>query len=87
MQNNIIIRVENFFKIFPYDKLLHFTFGVFLSLIFYDSFAWWESLLITLSLAIIIELYDKLSRKGTPEVLDIIYTIAGWGITFVILIL
>lgn len=76
-----------FTKIFPYDKLLHFTFGVFLSLIFYDFFAWWQLLLITLSLAIIIELYDKLSKKGTPEVLDIVYTIAGWGIAFLIMII
>ena len=73
-----------FTKIFPYDKLLHFTFGVFLSLIFYDFFAWWQSLLITLSLAIIIELYDKLSKKGTPEVLDIVYTMLGGGSVIVL---
>ena len=71
-------------KILPYDKILHFTFGVFLSLIFYNFFAWWQSLLITLSLAIIIELYDKLSKKGTPEILDIIYTVMGGGSVIVL---
>jgi len=32
---------------------------------------------VVLALAIIIELYDKYSEKGTAEIMDIIYTLAG----------
>ena len=78
-------RIKKLFtKLFPYDKLLHFCFGLILSLILSSFFMWWQSLLIVLSLAVSVELYDKYSGKGTPEIMDIVYALIGWGVVILL---
>ncbi len=59
------------------DKLLHFIGGTYISLILSGFAAWWITLLIVFIIALGVEVYDKFSGKGTAEVLDIIYTLAG----------
>ena len=70
------------------DKLLHFICGTYIYLI--------ASVLLTpiLSIGLVILagflkefIWDKRLDRGFFEWMDIIYTIAGWGVTFVILIL
>ena len=57
------------------DKANHFFYG-FLIFIFFNVFL---SDLISLSIIVFIalakEIYDKISKKGTPEILDFIFTI------------
>ena len=57
------------------DKANHFVYG-FLIFIFFNLFL---SDLISFSIIVFIalakEIYDKVSKKGTPEILDFIFTI------------
>ena len=69
---------------FPYDKLLHFMFGTYMAILLSSIMAWWLIVITVLILAVGVEIYDKSSGKGTPEVLDIIYTLAGSGCVLVI---
>lgn len=39
---------------------------------------------LTLFIAVAKEVYDKLSGKGTPEILDIVYTVAPAIINYVV---
>ena len=59
----------------PQDKANHFVYG-FLIFIFFNIFL---SDLISLSIivfiALIKEVYDKISKKGTPEILDFVFSI------------
>lgn len=81
-------RIKKIFTdIFPYDKLLHFMLGTYTAIATKDLIALWQSLLIISMIAVGIEIYDKLSDKGTPELLDIVYTIAGWGVTYLIMMI
>ena len=74
----MIARVKDIFiKVFPYDKLLHFMLGTYLTVITTSLMNWWQSLLLTLIVAVCIEIYDKFSKKGTPEIWDIVYTVSG----------
>lgn len=69
---------ELFIKILPYDKLLHYVFiGVYPTMILSKFLAWYWVLPIILIVAVLIELYDKNSEKGTPEKRDITYAMAG----------
>jgi VanZ family protein len=72
-------------KIFPYDKLQHFVVGLVLGNTTKSiSSIWlnvWYARLIAMALvtviAIVAEVADKKSGKGTPEKADTLYTIAG----------
>ena len=73
-----------FTKIFPYDKLLHYVLGIYIALLTLPFIAWWLSLILVFFVALIIEVNDKISKKGTPEILDIIYTMLGGGSVIVL---
>lgn len=73
-----------FTKIFPYDKLLHYVLGIYIALLTLPFIAWWLSLILVFFVALIIEVNDKISKKGTPEILDIIYTVMGGGSVIVL---
>ena len=63
----------------PNDKLKHYMVGSILGLsVILISY---YSILIVLAFAIGKEVYDKLSKKGTPEVADAVYTIVGGLVT------
>ena len=64
------------------DKQKHLAVGIFFSLLI--PFIGIYSLLICVILAFGKEVYDYLSRKGTPETLDAVYTIAPTLITYLI---
>jgi hypothetical protein len=71
-------RIKNLLiKMLPYDKLLHFVGGTYIFLIANIFLTSLFSLMIVVLISIIIELYDKLSGKGTPELTDIFYCIVG----------
>lgn len=60
------------------DKLLHLLAGIYLFLLARLLFSPEISIVIVVVVAILKEvLYDKALGKGTPEVLDVIYTIYG----------
>jgi len=77
MMKNILI------KLLPYDKCLHLLGGVLIYLVCQNFLTWWISLSAVLVVAIGIEIYDKLSKTGTPELLDIVYTLIGGLIAMV----
>ena len=57
------------------DKLLHFFYGFiiyFSANIFLNE---WKSFIIVCIIAIAKETRDKVTKKGTPEIMDILYTI------------
>ena len=62
----------------PLDKQAHFLAGVAISsLTFIVTHSVIAALLVTLAVAIAKEAYDKLSKRGTPELSDVLYTVAG----------
>ena len=73
------IKIKQVFtRLFPHDKLMHMVFiGVYPAMILSKFLAWYWVLSIILIVAILIEMYDKNSDKGTAEFLDITYAIAG----------
>jgi len=72
-------------NLFPHDKLTHFTFvGVLPSLFLLNFVSCWITLIIITVVAIGIEVYDKVSGKGTAELMDIIYAIAGYLIVMIL---
>ena len=64
------------------DKANHFIYGCIICFLSGLVFNPINSILITFLIALSKEIYDKLSKKGTPEILDIIYTIIGGLIIF-----
>lgn len=64
------------------DKLKHLAVGILFSILI--PFIGIYSLLICVILAFGKEVYDYLSKKGTPETLDAVYTIAPTLITYLI---
>ena len=64
------------------DKLKHLAVGIFFSSLI--PFIGIYSLLICVVLAFGKEVYDYLYKKGTPEVLDAVYTIAPTLLTYLI---
>lgn len=71
-------------KLLPYDKALHLLGGVLLSLLLLNLFNWWITLIIVAIIAVGIEIYDKVSKKGTSEVLDAVYTLIGYVIVILL---
>lgn len=65
-----------------HDKLKHFFIGYFISLsiVFIGVYG----VFLTLAIAIAKEVYDKVSKRGTPEMLDIVYTVAPAVINYFI---
>ena len=64
------------------DKIKHLAVGIFFSALI--PFINIYSLLLCVVLAFGKEIYDYLSKKGTPEVLDAVYTIAPTLLTYLI---
>lgn len=68
---NFITKIEK-------DKLLHLLAGVYLFLLSRLIFPQAVSIAIVIVVAVLKELlYDKMMGKGSPEVLDVIYTTYG----------
>ena len=65
-----------------YDKLKHFFIGYIISLAL--PFIGIYALYLCIAVAVGKEIYDKISKKGTPEVLDIVYTVAPCAINYLI---
>ena len=68
------------------DKIYHFIAGIVITIIVYMLT---KSILIgficTSLIGTIKEMYDELSNKGTPEILDYVYTILGSIIVCIII--
>ena len=65
-----------------HDKLKHFFIGYFISLSIVIIGVY--GVFLTLAIAVAKEIYDKVSKKGTPEILDIVYTVAPAVINYLI---
>jgi len=68
-------------KLPPLDKILHFLAGFGVAAMAMP-FGMTEAAVATFTVAVAKELYDYASGKGTPEALDIAYTLAG-GAAFI----
>jgi hypothetical protein len=72
----IFLNSQEVAKLITKDKLLHSFYGSWIyilsTLVLPTTFA----LALVVAIAIGKEVYDKVSDKGTPELLDIVYTIA-----------
>ena len=67
------------------DKILHFIAGTYIFMISAIFVNLWMSLLIVAIIGAFKEwVYDKALNKGTPEVLDFLFTLLGGVLTFVI---
>jgi len=61
----------------PIDKQYHFFAGFiiyFLSQLFFTT---WFALIPVIAIATLKEVYDYISKKGTPEINDLLFTIYG----------
>lgn len=65
-----------------YDKLKHFFIGYIISLAL--PLIGIYALYICIAVAVCKEIYDKVSKKGTPEILDIVYTVAPCALNYFI---
>jgi hypothetical protein len=67
----------------PYDKALHVTYGAAIGLVgaltaFYFSLPMWTgAIAAALLFAVAKEARDLISRRGTPDILDAVATLAG----------
>ena len=69
------------------DKLLHFIAGTYIFMLSAIFVNLWVALLIVVVIGALKELvYDKALKKGTPEVLDFLFTFLGGMFTFLIFI-
>lgn len=60
------------------DKLLHLIGGTYIFLLSNIFFEKWIAMFIVLTISILIEaVWDGLMKKGTPEVLDVVWTVIG----------
>lgn len=66
------------------DKLMHMILCTYIYSFASQIVENWVALLIAVSVAILIEVYDKISGKGTPEVKDALWGVKGSFIPFVI---
>ena len=67
------------------DKLLHLIGGSYLYLFFNLTLSDLISIILVAIVAVLIELvHDKWLGKGTPELMDVIYTVAG-GVSVLLL--
>ena len=71
-------------KLLPYDKALHLLGGVVIFLIANNFLLGVWCLLIVLIAAISVEAIDYVSKKGNPELMDIVYTCIGGFIPFIL---
>lgn len=60
----------------PLDKCYHVIAGILIFAVCHFFIGYW-SMLVVLSIAVIKEVYDKHSGKGTPEWQDIMFTVVG----------
>lgn len=67
----------------PQDKANHFIYGTCLYLLFSFFVSPLNSLIITSLIAIGKEVFDRISRKGNPEVLDFLWTLLGAFIVYI----
>ena len=58
------------------DKLMHYFVGTLIAALLYPLISWW-AVAVTVVVAVGKELYDKYSGKGTPELADVVWTVAG----------
>ena len=66
---------EWFNKLPHSDKYKHLVVGLIIFLSFCLVFKVLVAFLVTLFVAILTEIYDKITKKGTPEIMDILATI------------
>lgn len=66
------------------DKWLHAILGTFFYLILALFIENYIALIATIFLGILVEVYDKISKKGTPDALDAIATFAIPVLIFII---
>ena len=65
------------FNIIPKDKQYHFCAGLLIYLWSQFIFTIWIALIPIIAIGVAKELYDYFSKKGTPDVNDLLYTIYG----------
>jgi hypothetical protein len=61
----------------PKDKQYHFFAGFIIYLFSQFIFTIWVALIPVVAIATAKEVYDYISKKGTPEINDLLYTIYG----------
>jgi len=61
----------------PKDKQYHFFAGFIIYLFSQFIFTIWIALIPVIVIATAKEVYDYISKKGTPEINDLLYTIYG----------
>jgi len=66
-----------------YDKLKHFLIGYLISLTL--PLIGVYALYICIAVAVGKELYDKISKKGTPEIMDMVWTVLPCALNYLIL--
>lgn len=70
--------MSNFSKLlFAQDKANHIVYGAIIASVCSVVFALHIALIAVLAIALAKELYDKLSKRGTPELLDVLATVFG----------
>lgn len=60
----------------PTDKVLHFIVGAVICLMLMQIIDYWAILPIII-IGALKEIYDKVSKKGTPDFYDFLYTVLG----------
>lgn len=81
-------KIINIINILAYDKQLHIILGTYLFITFLIFFnPHWSMILTSLIGALIEIVYDKLLKKGTPEILDWGATTAGALYPYLIMII
>lgn len=61
----------------PIDKQYHFFAGFIIYLLSQFFFNTWFALVPVLAIATLKEIYDYISKKGTPDTNDLLFTIYG----------
>ena len=71
-------------KLLAHDKLKHFFVGFFIFIAFSAVLGNLAGFVITMFIGIFYEIYQQITKKGTPEFLDAVYTgLAGFLIYLV----
>lgn len=66
----------------PYDKALHALGGCILFAIGHYFVSWQAGIILATTIGAAKEIYDKVSGKGTPDVMDLVATMAGGCLGF-----
>lgn len=65
-------------RLFPYDKALHFIVGVLLACVLVYFLSPVYVILVSLIVGVLKEIiWDIMLNKGSPEIIDVVYQIAG----------